>query len=176
MLDLDILNMHVFQYFSITRCYKALSGQLHIVHHWLSWDPWDSWLLGAFFRLPVVDLLLPEFLGDFLFQTVWEGSHNQIHLADRSHNLINLFSEDTCIDACASLEGRSFWHGQTGFNCCFPLLCFHVTRINGWWVVPRAAFQWQAMSELWEEDEALRKALPWNALTLRAPQNEMRQT
>lgn len=41
---------------------------------------------------------------------------------------------------------------------------------------PRAAFQWQAMSELWEEDEALRKALPWNALTLRAPQNEMRQT
>eukprot|EP00434_Breviolum_minutum_P001078 symbB.v1.2.000943.t2/scaffold45.1/size390604/6 len=31
----------------------------------------------------------------------------------------------------------------------------------------------EAMSELWEEDEALRKALPWNALTLRAPQNEM---
>ena len=51
---------------------------------------------------------LPEFLGDFLFQTVWEGSHNQINLADRNHNLINLFSEDACIDACASLEGRSF--------------------------------------------------------------------
>ena len=32
----------------------------------------------------------------------------------------------------------------------------------------------QAMSELWEEDETLRRALPWKALTLQAPQKEMR--
>ena len=33
----------------------------------------------------------------------------------------------------------------------------------------------QAMSELWEEDETLRRALPWKALSLNAaPQKEMR--
>ena len=32
----------------------------------------------------------------------------------------------------------------------------------------------QAMSELWEEDETLRRALPWKALSLQAPQKEMR--
>lgn len=31
----------------------------------------------------------------------------------------------------------------------------------------------EAMSELWEEDETLRRALPWKALTLQAPQKEM---
>lgn len=87
--------------------------------------------VGSLFSCQLWICCVPEFLGDFLFQTVWEGSHNQINLADRNHNLINLFSEDACIDPCASLEGRSFWHGQPGFKCCVPLLCFHVTRING---------------------------------------------
>lgn len=31
----------------------------------------------------------------------------------------------------------------------------------------------EAMSELWEEDEMLRRALPWKALTVQAPQKEM---
>lgn len=87
--------------------------------------------VGSLFSCQLWICCVPEFLGDFLFQTVWEGSHNQINLADRNHFLINLFSEDACIDPCASLEGRSFWHGQPGFKCCVPLLCFHVTRING---------------------------------------------
>lgn len=110
---------------------------------------------------------MPEFLGDFLFQTVWEGSHNQINLADRNHNLINLFSENACIDPCASLA----W-----FQVLRPVVVFPCHTNQRVFFFPRAAFQWQAMSELWEEDEALRKTLPWNALTLRAPQNEMRQT
>lgn len=48
----------------------------------------------------------------------------------------------------------------------FPL--FKSTRNSG------ARRLCQAMSELWEEDPALRKALPWKALTLQAPRKEMR--
>lgn len=32
----------------------------------------------------------------------------------------------------------------------------------------------QAMTELWEEDESLRKALPWSALSLKPPRRQLR--
>ena len=39
---------------------------------------------------------------------------------------------------------------------------------------PQVSVPFQAMTELWEEDEILRKALPWHALTLKAPVKDMR--
>ena len=120
--------------------------------------------------------LLSEFLnisGRFFCFDLF-GKAPVTNLADRNHDLINLFFRRH-FHRCMCLIGRSkllTW--SAWFQLLRPVAVFpcHTNPlvVNA----PRAA-KLQAMSELWEEDEALRKALPWNALTLRAPQKEMRQ-